>query len=176
MTVSADFVLRPARADELGDVAAVILAAYDEYMPGESASEERRASFAEYREDMADVRERAERGAVALVAERDGRIIGTVSYFPPGTDKSGEGWPDAFAGIRLLAVLPAERRHGLGRSLTEECIRRAREAGAPAVGLHTTELMWIARDMYERMGFVRVPEYDFSVPELLITAYRLDLS
>lgn len=175
MTASSDIVVRPAQPGELDDVASVILAAYDEYMPDDSASEERRVSFAEYREDMADVRERADRGAVALVAAHDGRIAGTVSYFAPGVDKSGEGWPEGFAGIRLLAVLPEERRRGIGRILTEECIRLAREAGAPAVGLHTTELMWIARDMYERMGFVRVPEYDFSVPELLITAYRLDL-
>ncbi len=175
MTVSPDVVIRRARADELDEVAEITLAAYDEYMPDEASSPARRTSFAEYRTDLADVAGRVERGAVVLVAERDGRIVGTVSYFPPGSDNSGEGWPASHAGIRLLGVIPKERGKGIGRMLTEECIRRAKEAGAPAIGLHTTELMWIARDMYERMGFIRVPEYDFSVPELLIAAYRLPL-
>ena len=77
----------------------------------------------------------------------------------------------------MLGVLPSERGNAVGRALTEETIRRTREAaGAPAMGLHTTSLMAQARDMYERMGFVRIPDNDFrESPELLITAYRLEL-
>ena len=43
----------------------------------------------------------------------------------------------------------------------DECLRRSRQLGAHTLGLHTTELMAVARGMYERMGFLRVPEYDF---------------
>jgi hypothetical protein len=36
--------------------------------------------------------------------------------------------------------------------------------------------MDIARRMYERMGFVRVPEFDFHpAPGIVVMAYRLDL-
>lgn len=77
---------------------------------------------------------------------------------------------------RLLpGVAPGARGRGVGRALTEECIRRARAAGCPAVGLHTTEFMAVARAMYERMGFVRVPALDFRpVPAIHVMAYRLD--
>ena len=36
--------------------------------------------------------------------------------------------------------------------------------------------MELARGMYERMGFVRVPEYDFHPrPEMTVMAYKFDL-
>ncbi len=58
-----------------------------------------------------------------------------------------------------------------------ECFRRCREKGITKVGLHTTEIMDVARRMYERMGFVRVIEFDFHPrPGVVVMAYRLDLS
>ena len=65
---------------------------------------------------------------------------------------------------------------GIGRLLMDECLRRSRLRAATTMGLHTTELMAVARGMYERMGFVRVPEYDFEPgPGIIVMAYRLDL-
>jgi len=75
----------------------------------------------------------------------------------------------------VLGVLPEARGLGLGRSLVEHAIRRSRELSAVAVGLHTTEMMAVARAMYERMGFVRVPEYDFRPGTMEVFAYRYDL-
>ena len=176
MPLPSDVTIRDARDDELDAVGLLTEEAYEEYMPGDEATAERRAAFDTYRMDIRDVRERVERGATVIVAERDGRLIGSATYYAPGVDKSEEGWPAEMAGMRLLGVLPAERGHGIGRALTDETLRRARSAGAPSFGLHTTELMAIARAMYERMGFVRVPENDFSpAPDLLVTAYRLEL-
>jgi ribosomal protein S18 acetylase RimI-like enzyme len=52
-------------------------------------------------------------------------------------------------------------------------MQRARQSGAEAVTLHTTEMMQVAMQMYERMGFVRAPELDFHpVPEITIKGYR----
>ena len=57
-----------------------------------------------------------------------------------------------------------------------DCLRRARADGATTLGLHTTQLMNVAREMYERMGFQRVPEYDFHpTPSMTVMAYRLEL-
>ena len=53
---------------------------------------------------------------------------------------------------------------------------RCRKRGVRTIGLHTTVIMEVARGMYERMGFVRAPEYDFHPrPEVVVMAYRLDL-
>jgi GNAT superfamily N-acetyltransferase len=78
--------------------------------------------------------------------------------------------------IRLLAVAPAARGQGIGAALVRECLRRARQVGAKTITLHTTEIMSVAMQMYERLGFVRVPELDFHpVPEVTIKGYRYRL-
>lgn len=93
-----------------------------------------------------------------LVAEINGEIRGTVTYYPPGP-KDYTRVPPEWAVIRVLAVQPAWRRSGIARRLTEECLRRAREDRAPFVGLHTSELMHAARTMYEQLGFRRQSEF-----------------
>ena len=37
--------------------------------------------------------------------------------------------------------------------LVRECIRRARDDGAPAIGLFTSEIMTGARELYRGLGF-----------------------
>ena len=112
-----------------------------------------------------------------IVAEREGTIVGSVLLFPPATEAYGSAAvkvdrPE----VRLLAVLPEARGQGIGVALMKECARRARRAGAAALGLHTTDIMRAAVRLYERLGYVRTPEHDF-VPTkgVLIKGYRLDL-
>ena len=65
---------------------------------------------------------------------------------------------------------------GVGHALVDECVRRARRAGAAELGLHTSESMRVARRMYERMGFERAPERDFRPGGAeLVEGYRLRL-
>ncbi len=59
----------------------------------------------------------------------------------------------------------------------DECLHRARAAGAPALALHTADIMAVAMRLYERMGFVRAPELDFRpAPEILVKGYKRMLS
>ncbi len=102
--------------------------------------------------------------------------MGAVTFYPNNAPSDQGSWPAGWAGIRLLAVHPDARGMGVGRVLMDECLRRSRLREATALGLHTTELMAVTRGMYERMGFVRVPEYDFQAgPEVVVMGYRLDL-
>jgi ribosomal protein S18 acetylase RimI-like enzyme len=159
--------LRDARCDELGIIAKLFVAAYQEYkdfMPADR--------WDWYRNDMMDVRSRMPNSEL-IVAEVRNKIAGAVTLFPQG---SNNGWPAGWAGIRLLAVHPDYRGRGIGRGLMDECIRRCRERGTKTIGLHTTELMKVARAMYERIGFERIPEFDFHpAPDTTVFAYRLDL-
>ena len=70
----------------------------------------------------------------------------------------------------MLVVDPAARGRGLGRLLTEECIRRARRDGAGAIALHTSPIMQVALAMYLRLGFVLLrdapPVFGVPVPDL----------
>jgi len=161
--------IRNARTEELGQAAQVISEAYRQYsaiIPPEH--------WEPYLSNLTDVGSRLDK-AELIVAEEGGGILGAVTFFPKGS-ASEEGWPGDYSGIRILAVLPDQRGRGLGRLLTEECIRRSRALGVRYVGLHTTEFMSVAKAMYERMGFERIPEFDFKpAPHVVVMAYRLEL-
>jgi ribosomal protein S18 acetylase RimI-like enzyme len=161
--------LRNARLDELEEVAGVMVAAYRQYAPLMPSD-----YWEQYVRNIADVRSRLDT-AELIVAEEEGRVLGAVTFYPDGS-RSREGWPEGYSSIRLLAAHPAARGLGLGRILTEECVRRSRLLGVRYVGLHTTGFMAVAKSMYERMGFQRVPEYDvIPIPDLVVLAYRLEL-
>jgi ribosomal protein S18 acetylase RimI-like enzyme len=163
-------VIRDAREEDLDAAADIIRAAYAEYSTvwGERL-------WLEYIRDAADVRSRLNETEL-IIADRAGELVGTVTFYPEAAHSREEGWPQGWAGVRLLAVLPGARGARTGRLLMEECVRRARVQGTHVLGLHTSEAMAIAKAMYERMGFVRVPSYDFSPGEgPPVLAYRLDL-
>jgi len=167
--------IRDAKPEELDEVADVISTAYAQYAPPPDSGKVLLDAFEDYRVDQRDVRSRLADSQL-IVAEEDGRITGTVTFYPPGSDKKGENWPTGWAAIRLLAVRPVSRGKGIGRLLTDECLRRARDLGAPVVGLHTAHIMAVAQAMYERMGFTRYPENDFPITDdFVVVAYTLPL-
>lgn len=89
-----------------------------------------------------------------IVASVKDRILGAVAYMPPGASNPEifpEGWPS----IRMLVTRPNYRNLGIGRHLTEECIRRAGQDGATCIGLHTSPVMSVALPLYLRLGFVK---------------------
>jgi predicted N-acetyltransferase YhbS len=168
--------VRLAEEADLEPARAVLRDAYTEYETSFPP-----ANWKPYLADIVDLEGRAAQSKLIVAADDTG-IIGCVSFFPPGaktsypSDAFSEPWPSDWAAFRLLAVPPSARNRGVGKLLTDACIERAREAGAPAVGLHTTAPMAIARGMYERMGFERAPRFDFRPgPEVLVEAYSLAL-
>ena len=66
-----------------------------------------------------------------------------------GCNYSDQAWPV----IRSLVVDPKNRGAGVGRALTQECIKRARRDRSPVIALHTSAIMKVALAMYLRMGF-----------------------
>ena len=142
-------VIRDALPEELDAVSRLLKAAFQQYansIPGDA--------WQFYLQDIMDVRGRLAESEL-IVTRLGGRLAGTVTlYMDP--EKSAEGgWPQGWAGLRLLGVHPAYRGRGIGRALVEECLRRCRSAGITTVGLHTAAMMEVARRMYEKVGFVR---------------------
>jgi GNAT superfamily N-acetyltransferase len=168
--------VRMARPNEIERARTVLELSYGPYeavMPAEN--------WTRYRADILDIEGRTPPSEL-WVAERDGDIIGCVSYYPPGAAMSypsehpPELWPTEWAAFRLLGVDPSAAGGGVGRLLTEFCVRRAREQEAPAIGLHTTPFMTVARAMYQRMGFERAERFDFHpAPSIIVEAYRMPL-
>ncbi len=180
MTTPVPPTIRDATSGEDDAVLALTLAAYDEY-----AAAFPPAFWAAYRRNIV---EQFDGSATAqrIVAVHEGALVGSVLLFPPAPPANetttgalpDEGGMDAPAApeVRLLAVAPAARGQGVGAALLGECVRRANATGAPALGLHSMEVMTVAIHMYERFGFVRDPRIDFlPVPEVLVKGYRLDL-
>ncbi len=161
--------IRSARPDERDAIRAVTLAAYEQYAT-------RMSHWEMYRRHLLATLDQ-EGPEARIVAEQDGVIVGSVLLYPGEanvytTETANAGWPE----VRLLAVAPEARGQGVGRALLDECIRRARLAGATLLGLHTEDLMEVALGMYKRRGFVRVPQFDFSPADgVLVKAYCLRL-
>jgi predicted N-acetyltransferase YhbS len=166
------YIRQAARSDQAA-IQAVTLAAYQEYAVFMTPQ-----SWRTYRRNILDTLNESQ-PAMQLVAEREGKIVGSVLLNPTQTE--GEGSGEASDGlesseIRLLAVSPTARIQGTGKALMNACVERARQAGVKALTLHTSDVMQIAMRMYEKMGFVRAPELDFRPAEnMLIKGYRLEL-
>lgn len=166
MTIS-DFTIRNIRPDEYDEVAKLSVEAYRQFARGIDPQD-----WMIMEANLRGVEKRAQDGT-AIVAELHGKLVGSIAYFAPGTPRH-ERFPSEWALVIMLAVDPAHRRKGVGRLLTEECVRRARLDGATQVGLHTSELMTAARLLYERMGFRQQQEFQLYGLRYWIYTLRLE--
>jgi len=164
--------IRNAQTAEMAAILELTLAAYDELATNMPAVNWRGLS-------ATIVKTLGQPGnAEVIVAELGNELVGSVLLFPGESAAYGD-WVERanFPELRLLAVKPSAQRRGIGNLLINECIQRARQAGATALGLHTSDSMSVALPMYVRRGFVRVPELDFDVEGgEVVKAFRLDLT
>jgi ribosomal protein S18 acetylase RimI-like enzyme len=144
--------VRSAVAADLPAVHRIVSAAYAEFEPWLTP-----ANWARMMNNIGKV---IEPGAPGLlrVAQLGAQLAGTVTYLPPGP-KDYQRVPPEWAVIRALGVDPTLRGRGVARALTEDCLALARADHAPAVSLHTAEMMVAARAIYEGAGFVRHQEF-----------------
>ncbi|MFB9312505.1 GNAT family N-acetyltransferase [Nocardioides plantarum] len=140
----------------------------------------------DYRLRLADVARRDREAEVWVAVDRDdvndgvgaevgAEVLGNVTVCPPGSrwrEIAGDGEGE----FRMLAVSPAAQGRGVGRALTELVVDRFRSDGARAVVLSSLDQMTGAHRLYERLGFVRVPDRDWSPhPGVDLIAYSLEL-
>jgi GNAT superfamily N-acetyltransferase len=118
-------------------------------------------TYTGYEHELRDVAGRAKTCQVLVAIDRDGNILGTVTYVPgPGTPWS-ESEREGEAGFRALAVDPSARGRGVGRALAWACVERAVAAGRRGVAIYTRPAMTAAHQMYTSMGFVREQSRDW---------------
>ncbi len=128
----------------------------------------------DYLTELADAARR-HREAEVWVAVDGEEVLGSVTFCRPGTpfaelarDNEGE--------FRMLAVASAARRRGVAEALVARCIDRSRELGHDAVVICSMREMSTAHRLYERLGFRRLPERDWSpVPGIELLGFILPL-
>ncbi|MFO7696500.1 MAG: GNAT family N-acetyltransferase [Anaerolineae bacterium] len=94
------------------------------------------------------VRRNIAEGYPQFVAVLDGEVVGWCDIIPIPT----EGF--THCGRLGMGVLPAHRGRGIGRSLLEHTVARAREIGLERVELEVYASNTEALQMYESAGFV----------------------
>lgn len=163
--MSDDLTIREARDDELDIVASLVVDAYSEF-----AARMAPDAWSSFAQDIANVRGRTI-DAQVLVAERDGRIVGTVTRYP-----DWRGAQQDASAVRVLAVPPDERGTGVGRALMERCIEWARDEGKDRLVLAVAPEMEEARDLYGKLGFERDRALDHEpAPGVKANGYSLRL-
>ncbi len=131
-------------------------------------------SSADYEPALRDVESRAA-SATVLVAEDDGRLLGAVTVATRGGEWAEQAVPGE-AVVRMLVVAADARGSGTGAALMQACLDVAREDGCAIVRLSSQEEMTAAHRLYERLGFVRTPSFDwYPVPGLFLRTYALPL-
>ncbi len=103
-----------------------------------------------------------------LVALLGDEIVGAVGYVAPGLSANGM-FPDDWACIRMLVVLPQYRGLGIGKKLTFACLDRAKDSNVSCVGLHTSPIMEVALPMYLKLGFSKVKD----IPKIAGAPYSI---
>lgn len=113
-----------------------------------------------------------------LVASDGGQVLGTARLFAAGA--APVPLPSDWSWVRAVGVRPSARGAGVARALMAYC---AEHADGPTLALHTMAFMPAAVRLYERLGYVRAPEWDLQVgrkagfppPDWCTAiAYRLD--
>ena len=154
--------LRDFRPEDATAVNALALAAFEQYRSAYSDW----PSFAGKIGRMAAL---AAHGEI-IVAATPATLAGAVVYMGPRAEKAACFQPD-WAIIRMLVVHPEQRGQGLGRVLTEECVRRAQRDGCAAIALHTSPIMAAALALYRRLGFA----YQHEAPPVCGVRYGIYL-
>lgn len=158
--------IRLARATEYDAVGELTAEAYaaDDFIPAGS----------DYGLTLRNAADRAEK-AELWVAANDSGLLGTVTFCQPGS-VYGELAATGEGEFRMLGVAARARGLGIGTALSQHCVDRSRELGYHRVVLSSATYMKSAHRIYERLGFTRLPERDWSPrPGVDLYAFSLDL-
>jgi RimJ/RimL family protein N-acetyltransferase len=163
---AAAVVVRPARPDEWTEAGRI---AEDSYRAAGHLDTD-----TGYDAVLRDVASRAEPGPV-LVATIGGQLVGTVTITPAGAEHAEIARPGEVE-FRYLGVEPSAWGSGVARAMVDAVVAHARAVGAARLVCCVIDWNEPAHRLYQRYGFERAPERDWTpVPGIDLLAYELSL-
>jgi ribosomal protein S18 acetylase RimI-like enzyme len=161
--------IRPARPDEYEAIGELVVRVY--LAEGYTRPESR------YPAVLRDVTVRAEKAELIVAVDESERLLGTVTYAGFGSPYAEHVSSPQEASFRMLVVNPEARGQGVGEALVAWCVERGRSSGVRRLGLSTQSAMTAAARLYQRLGFVRTPERDWSPePDVELLTYQLEIT
>ncbi|MEJ8757462.1 GNAT family N-acetyltransferase [Pontibacter sp. H259] len=169
------YIIRNAKPSEFSAIGKLMVQVYSQL--DSFPKEDEQPAYYSMLYNIGEFTNKPETELLVAVAD-DGKIGGAVVYFGNmqyyGSGGTATQEQNA-AGFRLLAVSPEARGLGIGKMLTLECIRKAKQSNLSQVIIHSTKAMQTAWAMYERLGFKRSEDLDFMQQELPVYGFRLKL-
>lgn len=159
----ADLAIRPATEADLATIGAITVEAYraDGFLEGSD----------DYANTLADAAGRFRAAELLVAVDSADEVLGSVTVVSPGSPYAEVSEPGEME-FRMLSVAAPARGRGVGEALVRAVIGRARAAGVGRVVLSSSEKMLAAHRLYERLGFTRLPERDWSpLPGVNLVAY-----
>lgn len=170
-----EYTIRNAKPKEFEEIGKLMVQVYSQ-LDG-FPKEPEQPNYYKMLSNIGELTKKPETELLAAVSS-DNRIAGAVVYFSDmkyyGSGGTATKEENA-SGFRLLAVDTLVRGHGIGKLLTNECIRKAKDKKLSQVVIHTTKAMQTAWKMYESLGFKRSEDLDFMQEELPVFGFRLVL-
>jgi putative acetyltransferase len=88
-----------------------------------------------------------ENGAAYFIAEQDGQVVGGGGIFP------SPGLPAGTCELVKMYLLPEARGTGIGATLMNKCMSKAKEIGFVSMYIETLPELKKAISVYEKFGF-----------------------
>ena len=168
-----EYTVRNAMPDEFGEIGKLMVQVYSQLEGFPKESEQ--PSYYKMLANIGELTNKPETELLVAVSSDD-KISGGVVYFGDmkyyGSGGTATKEQNA-CGFRLLAVDPSTRGQGIGKLLTNECVRKAKAKKVRQMIIHTTKAMQTAWKMYEDLGFIRSEDLDFMQGELPVYGFRL---
>ena len=90
----------------------------------------------------------------SFVCEENVRLLGMAYLVPSGNPTKVYSAETSY--IRMVGVHPEAGGKGIAQTLTKLCIDKAKETAETMISLHSAEVMYGARHIYEKLGFKKI--------------------
>jgi len=94
------------------------------------------------------------RTCFGFVCENVDQLLGMAFLVPHGNPT--KIYSPGTSYIRMVGVHPDAGGKGIAQHLTRLCIGKAKETGEKMISLHSAEVMYTARHIYEKLGFKKI--------------------